>query len=128
MSVRRKIVAMNAAAASRETGPTSGWMRVWGVDPAAAGPTGYGIVEGDGRQCRLLHYGALKIAAKKHDDNGGAALQEVHARLRELLDEFAPDVVAVEGIFSALNVRTALRLAEGRGVVLFTPAQHGVEV
>ncbi len=128
MSVRRKIVAMNAAAASRETGTTRGWMRVLGVDPAAAGPTGYGIGEGDGRQCRLLHYGALKIAAKKHDHHGGAALQEVHARLRELLDEFAPDVVAVEGIFSALNVRTALRLAEVRGVVLLAAAQHGVEV
>ncbi len=103
-------------------------MRVLGVDPAAAGPTGYGIVEGNGRQCRLLHYGALKIGAKKHDDNGGAALQEVHARLSGLMDEFAPDVMAVEGIFSALNVRTALRLAEVRGVVLLAAAQHGVEV
>ena len=101
-------------------------MRVLGVDPAAAGPTGYGIVESDGRRCRMLHYGALKVTAKKHGE--GAALQEVHGLLCKLIQEFAPDVMAVEGIFSALNVRTALRLAEVRGVVLLAAAQHGVEV
>lgn len=126
--VRRKIAAMNAASTSRETGLTKGWMRVLGVDPAAAGPTGYGIVESDGRQCRMLHYGALKVTAKKQKEGEGAALQEVHALLCGLIQEFAPDVMAVEGIFSALNVRTALRLAEVRGVVLLAAAQHGVEV
>src|SRR5437762_3197460 len=119
---------MNAAANSHETATTKGWMRVLGLDPAATGPTGYGIVEGDGRQCRLLHYGALKISANRRKEGEGAALQEVHARLCGLIDEFAPDVLAVEGIFSALNVRTALRLAEVRGVVLLAAAQHGVEV
>ena len=103
-----------------------GWMRVLGVDPAAAGPTGYGIVESDGRHCRMLHYGALRVTAKKHKE--GAALQEVHTLLCGLIQEFAPDVMAVESIFSALNVRTALRLAEVRGVVLLAAAQHGVEV
>ena len=101
-------------------------MRVLGVDPAAAGPTGYGIVESDGRRCRMLHYGALKVGSKKHKD--GTALQEVHALVCGLIKEFAPDVMAVEDIFSALNVRTALRLAEVRGVVLLAAAQHGVEV
>jgi len=103
-------------------------MRVLGVDPAAAGPTGYGIIEGDGRQCRMLHYGALKVVAKKHKDGDGAALQEVYALLCKLIQEFAPDVMAVESIFSALNVKTALRLAEVRGVVLLAAEQHGVEV
>jgi crossover junction endodeoxyribonuclease RuvC len=119
---------MNAATTSRETKITKGWMRVLGVDPAAAGPTGYGIVESDGRQCWILHYGALKIRAKKNKEGEGAALQEVHALLCGLIQEFAPDVMAVESIFSALNVRTALRLAEVRGVVLLAAAQHGVEV
>jgi len=40
-------------------------MRVLGVDPAAAGPTGYGIVESDGRNCRMLHFGALTVGAKR---------------------------------------------------------------
>lgn len=104
-----------------------GWRRVLGVDPAAAGPTGYGIVESDGRQCRLLHYGALKVASKIKSGEG-AALEQVHTLLSKLIEDFAPDVMAVESIFSALNVKTALRLAEVRGVVLLAAAQHGVEV
>ena len=52
----------------------------------------------------MLHYGALKIGAKKQKAGEGAALQEVHALLCGLIQEFAPDVMAVESIFSALNV------------------------
>lgn len=76
----------------------------------------------------MLHYGALKVAAKKNRECDGAALQEVHSLLCGLIQEFAPDALAVESVFSALNVRTALRLAEVRGVVLLAAAQHGVEV
>lgn len=104
-----------------------GWRRVLGVDPAAAGPTGYGIVESDGRQCRLLHYGALKVTNKIRNGEAGA-LEQVHTLLSKLIEDFAPDVMAVESVFSALNVKTALRLAEVRGVVLLAAAQHGVEV
>jgi len=103
-------------------------IRVLGVDPAAAGPTGYGIVESDGRNCRSLHYGALKVADKIRKESAGAALEAVHSLICQLLREFTPDALAVESIFSALNVKTALRLAEVRGVVLLAGAQHGVEV
>jgi len=103
-------------------------IRVLGVDPAAAGPTGYGVVESDGRICRSLHYGALKVADKIRKESVGAALEAVHSLICGLLRDFAPDALAVESIFSALNVKTALRLAEVRGVVLLAAAQHGVEV
>src|ERR1700675_3525262 len=102
--------------------------RVLGIDPAAAGPTGYGIIESDGQNCRMVHYGALKVAEKLRKESAGAALEAVHALICGLLRDFAPDALAVEAIFSALNVRTALRLAEVRGVVLLAAAQHGVEV
>ena len=104
------------------------WIRVLGVDPAAAGPTGYGVVESDGRQCRMLHYGALQVAARRRKESLGAALQDIHALLCGLIEKFSPDALAVEAVFAALNVRTALRLAEVRGVVLLAAAQHGVAV
>jgi crossover junction endodeoxyribonuclease RuvC len=102
--------------------------RVLGVDPAAAGPTGYGIVESDGRSCRMVHYGALKVAEKLRKESAGAALEAVHTLICGLLRDFSPDALAVESIFSALNVKTALRLAEVRGVVLLAAAQYGVTV
>ncbi|GAC1630612.1 MAG: crossover junction endodeoxyribonuclease RuvC [Candidatus Acidiferrum sp.] len=101
--------------------------RVLGVDPAAAGPTGYGIVEAQGRTCRALHFGALRVAEKRKL-SAGAALEAVHAILCDLIKEFSPHAVAVESIFSALNVKTALRLAEVRGVVLLAAAQHQIEI
>ena len=103
-------------------------LRVLGVDPAAVGPTGYGIIESDGRRCRVLHYGALKVAAKRQRDCFAAVLQDVHELLCRLLDEFVPDAMAVESVFTALNMRTALRLAEVRGVVLLAAAQRGIAV
>lgn len=103
-------------------------VRVLGVDPAAAGPTGYAIVEREDRAYRILRYGALKVAARRQKLSAGAVLQDVHALLCDLIEEFKPDVMAVESVFTALNMRTALRLAEVRGVVLLAAAQNGVEV
>jgi len=119
---------MNEATVSPENRGNKNCMRILGIDPAAAGPTGYGIVESDGRHCRMLHYGALKIPASQRKTSEGAALREVHELLCRLIKEFAPDAMAVESIFSALNVKTALRLAEVRGVVLLAAAQHGLPI
>lgn len=106
---------------------TPACLRVLGVDPAAIGPTGYGIVESDGRTCRLLHYGALQVRPKRVRESPGAVLQDVHALLCRLIAQFAPQALAVESVFTALNMRTALRLAEVRGVVLLAAAQHRIE-
>jgi crossover junction endodeoxyribonuclease RuvC len=106
----------------------NGCMRVLGVDPASAGPTGFGVVESDGRCCRVVHYGALKVALKRQKEFAGAVLQEVHTRMCGLIKEFSPDAIALESVFTALNMRTALRLAEVRGVILLAAAQHGVAV
>lgn len=105
-----------------------GRLRVLGVDPAASGPTGYGIIDSDGRAHRVLGYGAQRIAAKRQKESPGAALHDVHGLLCRLLEEFKPNVMAVESVFTALNMRTALRLAEVRGVVLLAAEQFGVEV
>src|SRR5260370_38063267 len=117
---------MRETTSAGTTSKKNGCMRVLGVDPAAAGPTGYGIVESDGRRYRMLHYGALKVAPKRQKECAGAALQDVHARVCGLIEQFSPDALAVENVFTALNMRTALRLAEVRGVILLAAAQNGV--
>src|ERR1700732_5121231 len=103
-------------------------MRVLGLDPAAAGPTGYGIIESDGRHCTLLHYGALRVPMARRKTFAGAVLQDVHKLISRLIRDFSPTLVAAESVFTALNMRTALRLAEVRGVVLLAAAQHGLAV
>ena len=103
-------------------------LRVLGVDPAASGPTGYAILERTSRICKVLHYGALKVPRKRQKLSPGAALHDVYTRLCELIEQYKPNVLAVESVFTALNMRTALRLAEVRGVVLLAAEQHSVEV
>ena len=96
---------------------------VLGVDPAVAGATGYGVVEFIGSAPRLLRFGALKLPARA---TFAARLREIHELIAQLVAEFAPDAVAVESVFTALNMRTALKLAEVRGVVLLAAAQASI--
>jgi crossover junction endodeoxyribonuclease RuvC len=98
-------------------------LRVLGVDPAVAGATGYGVVEVDGSAARMLRFGALRLPARA---SFGARLREIHELIASLVEEFAPDAVAVESVFTALNMRTALKLAEVRGVVLLAAAQASI--
>src|SRR5258708_40260039 len=100
----------------RQVLKTIGWLRVLGIDPAAAGPTGYGIVESDGRHCRMLHYGALKGAGKRQEECAAAALQDVHARVCNLIGEFSPDGLGVEAVSTGRTWPTARKLAGVRGV------------
>jgi crossover junction endodeoxyribonuclease RuvC len=96
---------------------------VLGVDPAAAGATGYGVVEFLGAAPQLLRFGALKFPARA---SFGSRLREIHDLISQLVEEFTPDAVAVESVFTALNMGTALRLAEVRGVILLAAAQASI--
>jgi crossover junction endodeoxyribonuclease RuvC len=103
------------------------FFRVLGVDPAAAGATGFGVIESDGRNCRMLRFGALR-ATRKGPEYFPERLREIHTMLSELIEEFQPHEVAVESVFTALNIKTALKLAEVRGVVILAAAQREIPV
>src|ERR1700757_1610677 len=103
--------------AQRSDAQTSSLRRILGVDPAASGPTGFGVIETDGRNFPLLRYGAPRIAPNRQNSSPRVCLLYVHALLGRLIEDFRPDDMAVESVFTALNMRTALRLAEVRGVV-----------
>jgi crossover junction endodeoxyribonuclease RuvC len=96
---------------------------VLGVDPALAGATGYGIIEFVGSTPRLVRFGSFKLPARA---TLAARLYEIHSLIAQLVAEFTPDAVAVESVFAALNVKTALKLAEVRGVVLLAAAQASI--
>jgi crossover junction endodeoxyribonuclease RuvC len=98
-------------------------LRVLGIDPALAGATGYGIIECIGSTPQLIRFGSFKLPARA---TLAARLYEIHSLISGLVAEFAPDAVAVESVFTALNIKTALKLAEVRGVVLLAAAQASI--
>jgi crossover junction endodeoxyribonuclease RuvC len=108
---------------SSNSNAKSGRLCVLGVDPAAAGATGYGVVEFLGSKPRLLRFGALKFPTRA---TFGVRLRDIHDLISQLVEEFAPDAVAVESVFTAQNMSTALRLAEVRGVILLAAAQASI--
>jgi len=105
---------------SRPQSAASQKLRVLGVDPAVAGAIGYGVIQTDGSRAACMRFGALKLPRQM---TFGLRLREIHLLISNLVEEFAPDAVAVEAVFTSLNMRTALKLAEMRGVILLAAAQ-----
>jgi crossover junction endodeoxyribonuclease RuvC len=95
-------------------------MRVLGVDPAVAGAIGYGVIQLDGSRATCMRFGALRLPRQL---TFAFRLREIHVLISGLVEQFHPDAVAVESVFTSLNMRTALKLAEMRGVVLLAAAQ-----
>jgi crossover junction endodeoxyribonuclease RuvC len=97
-------------------------MIVLGIDPGTAS-TGYGVVRGVGARLQALAHGVITTRA-------GVALERrlaaVHARVGELLDEHAPDALAIEELYFGANARTAFAVGQARGVVLLAAGQRGV--
>ena len=98
-------------------------LRVLGVDPALRGATGYGVVELEGQRARMLYAGHLRFPARA---SFSMRLREIHGLMERLVEEFSPHAVAVESVFTALNMRTALKLAEVRGVILLAAAEADI--
>ncbi|MBP7779307.1 MAG: crossover junction endodeoxyribonuclease RuvC [Acidobacteria bacterium] len=99
-------------------------MRIFGIDPGSE-RTGYGCVESDGRRHRLVECGAIATAGVP---TLGARLALIHDRLSALLEDCRPDVVAIENLFFATNVRSALTLGHARGVAMLSAVEAGLEL
>ncbi|NVJ05781.1 crossover junction endodeoxyribonuclease RuvC [Myxococcus sp. AM001] len=99
-------------------------MRVLGVDPGSRF-MGFGVVEE--KRGRLVHVGhgvikgdpALPLSDR---------LRDLHGALTAALVKYRPDAVAVEGVFTFRNARSALVLGHARGVALLAAAQAGLAV
>ena len=101
-------------------------LRVLGIDPAAAGATGFAIVDALGASSTSIHFDT--IPAARGASNVPMRLQVIHDRIAALIEQFSPECLAIESIFTALNIKTALRLAEVRGVILLAAAQRNIPV
>jgi len=99
-------------------------VRVFGIDPGSE-RTGYGCVETDGRRHRLVTCGAISTAGATCF---AGRLGVIHRGLADLLRECTPHVVAIENLFYATNVRSALKLGHARGVAMLAAVEAGVEV
>ena len=96
-------------------------MRILGLDPGSR-RTGYGVVERSGNQFRCLASGTAAPSARLDLAHRLLAIVE---RVSELLEEFSPDVVAIEEAFYHESVRSTLVLGHVRGALIVAAMQHG---
>ena len=99
-------------------------MRVFGIDPGSE-RTGYGCVDTNGSHHQIVICGAITAAPLASFPE---RLLQIHARLSVLIAECAPECVAIENIFYAANVRSALKLGHARGVAMLAAVEAGVPV
>ena len=99
-------------------------MLVLGVDPGSS-ITGFGLVEQSAGRLIYCHDEQLKLPAKA---DAGKKLALLYDRTAELLDEFKPDKLAVEGIFYGSNVKSMLVLGQARGAVMVAAARYGLDI
>lgn len=97
-------------------------MRILGID-CGSERTGWGVIESDGRRHQVVGHGVIRLKTSLPLEK---RLHVIADGLRGLLAEHHPDAAAVEGIFYAQNVKTALKLAHVRGVALLAIAEAGI--
>jgi crossover junction endodeoxyribonuclease RuvC len=99
-------------------------VRVIGIDPGSES-MGYGIVDTDGRKHRLVAAGAIR--APRHA-SFPARLLNVDIHLASIVEQYSPQVCAIEEAFYAVNVKTAMKLGHVRGVALVVAGRAGLAI
>lgn len=100
-------------------------MRVLGVDPGLT-RCGLGVVEGQvGRPLRMVAVDVLRTPADQHV---AERLVHIESTIAQWVDDYAPDAVAVEQVFSQHNVKTVMGTAQASGVALVVAARQGIPV
>lgn len=97
-------------------------MRVLGVD-CGTERTGYGLIDSDGRRHQFAAAGAIET---KSSERLELRLLTISNGLREVIARYSPQAAAVEEVFYARNVQTALKLSHVRGIALLAIAEAGL--
>ena len=99
-------------------------MRILGLDPGSR-VCGYGVIDADGGSLRYVECGVLTAPESRPMEQ---RLGEIAKGLAEVIGELAPAVAAVEDVFTYQNPRSALALAQARGMALAVLGMAGVRV
>ena len=99
-------------------------MRIIGIDPGT-GILGFGIIEVIKGKPVLVDGGVIRTPVKEDD---AVRLQTIYEELTDIIAETKPQEMAVEKLFFAQNVTTAMTVAQARGVVLLCGMQAGLKI
>jgi len=99
-------------------------MLILGVDPGSAS-TGFGLVRSDGSDLLHVHHSQVSLSSKKTTSQ---KLSRLYSATMEIINEYCPDLAAVEGIFYGPNVKSMIVLGQARGAAMVAMANCGLDV
>jgi crossover junction endodeoxyribonuclease RuvC len=99
-------------------------MRIVGIDPGSE-RTGYAIIDSDGSRHRALRYGVIAAGRRVPFHK---RLEKIYSELTSILRRSRAEVMAIEEVFYALNVQSALKLGHARGIALLVAARLDIPV
>ncbi len=99
-------------------------MRILGIDPGLA-IVGWGILDYQASKFHTVAYGALRTPAGIPTEE---RLKLIYEGMRELLETYRPDAMAIEELFFNTNITTGIRVAEARGILLLAARQAGAMI
>ena len=99
-------------------------VRIIGIDPGLRN-TGWGVIEAEGTRISYVADGSVHSDA---DAPLATRLLQIHQRLVEVLERFAPDEAAIEETFVNKDARATLKLGQARGAAMLAPALTGISV
>ena len=99
-------------------------MIILGIDPGLA-IVGWGVIEYRNTRFRTLAYGSIQTPAGMRTEE---RLRAIYDGMRELIEKYHPEAMAVEELFFNTNVTTGIRVAEARGVILLAAEQAGLAI
>jgi crossover junction endodeoxyribonuclease RuvC len=99
-------------------------MIVLGIDPGTI-RTGWGVVRREGPKFRFVAAGTIHAKARRELPE---RLHEIYDALRAVIEEHAPNAIAVEDVFHSRFANAALKLGHARGVALLVGAQAGLPI
>lgn len=98
-------------------------MIILGIDPGYA-IVGYGIIKYEKNRFTVLDYGAITTSA---DMEFTSRLISIYDDLSYLFNKYKPDAMAIEKLFFNTNKKTAVDVAQARGVILLAAKKNGAE-
>lgn len=99
-------------------------MRILGIDPGS-NCTGYGVIEKEGEALKLINFGTIKLDSQ---DSFPKRLKKIKHHIADIIKSLQPQVMAIEGLFYAKNVKSALKLGHVRGVILLVAVEEELPV
>lgn len=99
-------------------------MRIIGIDPGT-GILGFGVIDVSGAKTRLVTAGVVRTPAHTPLPD---RLEEIYESLTDIIKETKPEVMAIEKLFFARNVTTAMSVSHARGVAMLTGKQAGLAI